>query len=588
MKKNPYILLLKTSWKYAYDQKYNYCLIYLLFLIANFILALRPFLYGWFIDGIQRNAKDLYTDVWTYVCSFIGLVVLQWLFHGPARLMERKLAFSISKNFFEELFLKTLNLPIEWHLKNHTGGTVNRINKSHLALRSFFQNGFNYLNTLVQTILSFAAMLYFSPFYGMICLGISLITVILIFVFDKHYIRALEQVNEGEHSISSKLSDGLSNIITVITLRVEALVGAELLRKFSGLSKAYNRSTIIGEWKWFTANFLVAIAYSVIIIGYTTENYTPGKVFLIGGLVTLIGFVNQFNAAFFNIAAQYSQIAQYYIDLKSSDEIILAHQRSYPISNKTHKFSNEPLELRNINFNYGYDSDSSEFSPNPNGHLKAFKGLHDINLQLNNQCRIVIIGESGSGKSTLFALLRGIYQPALEAQVIVGLNDTLTWNDLAVSVSLLPQEPEIFESTVEYNITLGISFTTEAIFKACDVACFMEVIEKLPMGLNTMIGERGSNLSAGQRQRLALVRGILTSKDSSIVILDEATNRVDAVMEETIYRNLFEHFKDKRMVCSTHNPQLLRLFDYVYVMKEGKIIEEGIPSRISFAKTKVV
>jgi ABC-type multidrug transport system fused ATPase/permease subunit len=103
----------------------------------------------------------------------------------------------------------------------------------------------------------------------------------------------------------------------------------------------------------------------------------------------------------------------------------------------------------------------------------------------------------------------------------------------------------------------------------------VEVIRQLPLGLNSDIREKGVNLSGGQKQRLALARGILAARDSDLVLLDEPTSSVDPRTEAMIYEGLFKAFADKAMVSSMHRLHLLSRFDYIYILHQGKIADEG-------------
>lgn len=165
---NPYISLLSTAWRYARQQKKRYLLIYGMFIMANVVLALHPLLYGWFVESVQKDSDAVLENVWWYAGAYIGLTLLEWAFHGPARIMERKLAFDLSKNFLDELYHQSLHLPIRWHQDHHSGATINRIRKAYEALRDFFQDGFMFLHAFSKFVFSFAAIVYFSPLYGTI------------------------------------------------------------------------------------------------------------------------------------------------------------------------------------------------------------------------------------------------------------------------------------------------------------------------------------------------------------------------------------------------------------------------------------
>ncbi|HMI64335.1 MAG TPA: ABC transporter ATP-binding protein, partial [Puia sp.] len=153
--------------------------------------------------------------------------------------------------------------------------------------------------------------------------------------------------------------------------------------------------------------------------------------------------------------------------------------------------------------------------------------------------------------------------------------DTESLDQLNETVTLFPQEPEIFENTLAYNITLGLPFSEEEILQVCNSAHLTEVIHQLPLGLESDIREKGVNLSGGQKQRLALARGILAARDSDLILLDEPTSSVDPRTEALIYEGLFKAFSDKAIISSIHRLHLLARFDYVYILHQGRIVAEG-------------
>ncbi len=188
---------------------------------------------------------------------------------------------------------------------------------------------------------------------------------------------------------------------------------------------------------------------------------------------------------------------------------------------------------------------------------------------------MAFIGESGSGKSTLLTLLRGLYTPEAGFLVRVDGHNEYSLNTLINSVTLFPQEPEIFENTIGYNITLGLPFTDEEVMGACQTAHFADLVKHMPHGLATSIQEKGLNLSGGQRQRLALARGVLAAQMSDIVLLDEPTSSVDPKTEFDIYHKILGKFDDKAVVSTLHRLHLLPMFDYIYVLRNGRVVDEG-------------
>lgn len=565
---NPYISLMKTAWKYAKEEKKKYVSIYIRFALSNLVYALDPVIWGLFINQLQLQGADILQSTWIYVGAYLLMRLVDWYFHGIARVKEMDLAFNISQNFLQELYFKAVHLPVKWHQDNHSGATINRIRKAYEALKRFFQHGFEYMGAMTKFLFSFAAMLYFAPLVGSFALLLGVGIVYIIFLFDKPYIATLKEVNEKEHVVSSTLFDTLSNIITVITLRLENRMEKVVMQKVGDVLPPYKRNVRINEWKWFVVDTLVGFIYAIILIGYVYQHYTPGETFLIGGLVTLMGFVQRFTSVFHNIAWMYTDIVRYDTDIKTAINIIDAYDELKKEEQVQDLPANwESIEIKNLNFLHQIENIKEDAS------TKKI-GLHDVQIAIQKGRKIAFIGESGSGKSTLLALLRGLYPP-ISLQLSLdgkGINQLSLISD---HITLFPQEPEIFENTIQYNISLGMEHTQEELERIATIAHFSEVVDQLPNGYESKIQEKGVNLSGGQKQRLALARGIFAAKDSELVLLDEPTSSVDPKTEVQIYDRLFEEFSDKAILSSLHRLHLLPKFDYIYVMDQGKVIDEG-------------
>jgi ABC-type bacteriocin/lantibiotic exporter with double-glycine peptidase domain len=330
-----------------------------------------------------------------------------------------------------------------------------------------------YLHALAKFFFSVAAMLYFSPLYGSIGILLGAFTIWIIFRFDKPFIRTLDQVNEREHVVSSTLFDSLSNIMTVITLRLEKSMETGLLKKVQHIASPFRKNVKINEWKWFCADMMVTLIYCVIAAGYVYQHWEPGKIFYVAGLVTLLGYVNQFTSVFHDIAWQYTDIVQYNTYVQTAANIREAYLQQHRADAPTDlPDSWRTIQVKNLSFSHREQYDAAH----------APQSLHGLNITIGRGRRIALIGESGSGKSTLLALLRGLYNPRPGMQLTVdgvpyGLE---TINE---TVTLFPQEPEIFENTIAYNVTLGLPFSEEDIMDVCESAHFTDVIKQLPQGL---------------------------------------------------------------------------------------------------------
>ena len=566
-KRNPYFALMGIAWKYAKGERKQYLLVYSMFTISNIIDALNPIIWGLFINAIQVQGADVLHSAWLYVGIYLLIMLIDWVFHGIARVKESRLAFNLSRNYLQEMYHKTLQLPVQWHQDNHSGATINRIRKAYEALKSFFETGFRHVHAIGKFVFSFAAMLYFTPLFGGVAILMGIGIIWIIGKFDKPFMKVLNETNEREHKVSASLFDSLSNIVTVITLRLGKRMEAGVMENVDNVYEPYMRKTKINEWKWFSTDYAVGIIYAVILVGYVYQNYVPGEVFLIGTMVTLISYVDRFTSVFHDIAWQYTQIVNHYTHVRTADNIVEAYEKhSRPRSADALPSDWQALKLKQINFLHGEVAEGDE----------KRQGLFDLSMQIKRGERIALIGESGSGKSTLLALLRGLYEAKPGGEITA--DDGLKSYELVTigqEVTLMPQEPEIFENTIEYNITLGLPFPKEEVERVCEAARFQEVITQLPKGLESAIQEKGVNLSGGQKQRLALARGILAARESNIVLLDEPTSSVDPKTELEIYDSLFAAFKDKAVISSLHRLHLLPKFDFIYVMDQGRVVDAG-------------
>jgi ATP-binding cassette, subfamily B, bacterial len=571
---NPYLFLLQVCWRYAINSRKKYLLIYAAFIVSNLLSALMPIVWGVYINDLQHNGTSALYRTWIYALLYIGIKIAEWSFHGPARIAERNLAFHIGVNFLDEYYHKILQLPVKWHQDHHSGETINRIRKAHESLTNFFERGFEYVHTLSKFVFSFIAMIYFSPLFGLIAVAMGVVVVITILRFDRPYIRTLEQVNEKEHIVSSTLFDSLSNVITVITLRLQDRLQKTLLKRFFDVLPPFKKNVAINEWKWFVTDMLVVLIYAVILIGYVWQHWIPGQVLLLGGLVTLIGYVEQFTSVFHNVAYLYTDIVKYATNIKTAFVIRDAYEQHHlPETTMGLPPLWQQITVNNLSFSH---SGNEEFIPSASDNGKWMAGLKNIHLNLQKGKRIALIGESGSGKSTLLAVLRGLYLADEGVSVTIdGQAQQEGLTVIASSVTLFPQEPEIFENTIGYNITLGLSYDEDEILQVCDIVQFAEVAKQLPKGLQSHIVEKGVNLSGGQKQRLALARGIFAARDSDIILLDEPTSSVDPKTELKIYERMFMEFKDKVVVSALHRLHLLKYFDHICVLQNGEIIAEG-------------
>ncbi|PGZ80266.1 hypothetical protein COE55_09680 [Priestia megaterium] len=184
-----------------------------------------------------------------------------------------------------------------------------------------------------------------------------------------------------------------------------------------------------------------------------------------------------------------------------------------------------------------------------------------------------IIGPSGAGKSTLIDLLMGLLQPEKGQIIIDGVpltNDNLL--SFRRSISYVPQDPFLFNGSIRDNLKMVVpDATEEEIWEALEFSSAAEFVKKLPQGLETLVGDRGSRLSGGERQRLVLARAIL--KKSSILVLDEATSALDNENEEKIQEALERIKKKMTILIVAHHVGRIRSTNQIVVLVDGSLSE---------------
>lgn len=265
---------------------------------------------------------------------------------------------------------------------------------------------------------------------------------------------------------------------------------------------------------------------------------------------------------FFNFTYQYGDFVQQKTAVMNAERLAQDFQKVKTVAGIRAGAPWKVLDIQNLSFSYHTD-DGADLH------------LDDVSMRIARGERIALIGESGSGKTTFLKLLRGLY-PSKDAKIF--LDGKVLRNGiekLSAQIALIPQDPEIFATTIRENVTMGVDHPMAVVKKFSDMARFTNVAERLPHQWESSIVEKGVNLSGGEKQRLALARGLLACADKSIVLLDEPTSSVDMKNEMHIYESVFKAFKDKTIISSIHRLHLLREFDSIYYFERGRIVASG-------------
>ncbi|NCU29651.1 ABC transporter ATP-binding protein [Candidatus Saccharibacteria bacterium] len=225
------------------------------------------------------------------------------------------------------------------------------------------------------------------------------------------------------------------------------------------------------------------------------------------------------------------------------------------------KVTNGVIEFKQVNFAYDDAKDT--------------RVLSDINLSIKAGQRVGLVGPSGAGKTTITKLLMRFNEVTSGSIEIDGQNiQTVTQQSLRRSIAFVSQEPILFHRSLRENISYGkLDATEQELLSAIKTANADEFINKLPDGLETVVGERGVKLSGGQRQRVAIARAIL--KDAPILILDEATSALDSESEKLIQASLEPLMKNRTSIVIAHRLSTIAKLDRILVIDDGSIVDDG-------------
>ena len=563
MSNNPILYLWKKAWQFSKGNRPQVVLFIAFFIVANIIALLQPLIVAKILSTVQEQGitKENFHSFLFLISLFILQTIAFWMFHGPARVIETRNAFLVRANYKQYLLRGTLSLPMAWHTDHHSGDTIDKIEKGSRALFDFSENGFQIIQATVRFIGSIVALALFSFNTLFVILFTTIIAIRIIIRFDRAIVPKYRELNSAENKISAKIYDGISNISTVIILRAESLLESDIAKSIRRPFELFVHTTKLNEWKWFMAS-IASSATSFFVLGlYAFSTLRSGEAILIGTLYALYSYTDRINDIFYTFAYLYSDTVRWRTSLENAEE--LSKQFKKQSSGKQHELHHwRTCSISGLHFSY---------------HGKKSEDLHldNVSMSILRGEKIAVIGESGSGKTTFLKILRGLYAPSAVSVSLDGHRLTKGFQSMQDDIALIPQDPEIFATTIRENITMGIDRTDDEIMSYARLARFSQVINRLPHGLNSSIVEKGVNLSGGEKQRLALARGLMASEDKSIILLDESTSSVDAHNEALIYEAIFSAYTDKTIIASIHRLHLLRMFDTIYLFDQGKIIGSG-------------
>jgi len=317
--------MIKTEWQYLGPNRKRFIFFTSFFIIAGLIHLLSPWLIGTIFNSIQGGQITTEAELTKLFFMISLLLVIHlgfWIFHGTARIAEQLTAFHTHKNYTNSKIKKTVELPVEWHKDNHSGDTIDRINKARLSLYSYTQHdSFQLIYTLVNIFGSLAIIFFISPKVGLFSLLSCSSILYTTMKLDKKIKKIHKNINKFDHKLSASVFDYFSNIITVITLRLKKTVRSKLSEKLEASHKDYKKATYLIEIKWGLASIAIkAMAVIVLIYQAYTDFHATG-IILIGTLFMLYSYLDKVGNSFFNFAQFYGSMTKKAADIEAAEPI---------------------------------------------------------------------------------------------------------------------------------------------------------------------------------------------------------------------------------------------------------------------------
>ncbi|KAK7858012.1 abc transporter b family member 11, partial [Quercus suber] len=504
----------------------------------------------------EGTVKFLYVAVASGAASFFQMAC--WMVTG-----ERQAA------RIRSLYLKTiLRQDIAFFDKEaSTGEIIGRMSGDTVLIQNALGEK---VGTFVQLVATFIGGIVVAFIKGWLLTSVMLSTIpplVISGYFMSIIIRKMASRGQAAYSVAATVVEQtFGSIRTVASYTGEKQAIAKYNKSLttaykSGVQEGLAAGLSIGAITFFRyCSYALAVWYGGKMI--VDKGYTGGDVIVIL-ISVLIGSVNlgQASPCMSAFAAGQAAAFKMFETIKRKPQI-----DAYDNSGLKLDDIHGDIELRDVCFSY---------PARPEEHI--FNGF---SLSMPGGTTTALVGQSGSGKSTVISLIERFYDPQAGEVLIDKINlreFQLKW--IRQKIGLVSQEPVLFTCSIKDNIAYGKdNATTEEIRAAAEIANAAKFIDKLPQGLDTMVGEHGTHLSGGQKQRVAIARAIL--KDPRILLLDEATSALDAESERIVQEALDRIMTNRTTVIVAHRLSTVRNADTIAVIHQGKIVEKGSHSEL--------
>ncbi|MBR4205784.1 MAG: ATP-binding cassette domain-containing protein [Clostridia bacterium] len=504
------------------------------------------------------------TKLFIVLSVVVALALLSLLINIIQNRTNATLSTRMMKEMKQRVFDSMLNLSLSYFNKNTTGRLINRVNYDAERIRSFYIDG---LPPFIINALNFIGLTFFlfwlNPKMTLIVfIPVPVIVVIFRVMLPKLW-RMFSKQYRASSSMNSMLGDSLNGIRVVKAFAKEA-EETNRFYKYSDRLYATNLKVNITALTIFPLVSLLIGLSSQAIWGFGGLQ-VMGQHMTYGEFTTYLGYIGmifgplQFFSTFTNLVTDTMNAAQRMFEiLDMVPEVMDDHD---PIDKET--FDGD-IEFKNVSFHY-----------NPNRPI-----LKDVNIKIHAGDNIGLVGHTGSGKSTIANLITRMYDP-ISGQILVDGVDLkkIRMSSIRKNIAIVSQEIFLFRGTIADNIRYARpDATMEEIIAAAKAANAHDFIVRLPEGYETEVGSGSRSLSGGERQRVSIARALLMSP--SILILDEATAAMDTETERLISDALSKLVEGRTCITIAHRLSTLKDCNYLFVIENGEIAEEGPPDEL--------
>ncbi len=539
--------------------------VYILVSIISIIIALLnlaiPALTGIAVDEIRKGteaSRELLIGLaFVIFAADLGITLISnfggyWGDQITARLYKL-----LGSQYYKHL----LDLPQSFFDKELSGKLINRLNRSIAQISNFMQMmSNNFLQFIFSTIFALIVVAVYSWQVALLLFSLYPIFIWMTVKSSGKWLKYQNDKNQQADIASGRFAEAINQIRVVKSFNQEN-------RELKFFNRHMQKAVKINEpqsihWhrkdveRRLVLNIIFFFVYVFIFVQGVSGQFTPGQT------VTLILYAMQIRIPIFTISFLVDITQRAIADSKDYFEIMDVTPEIKDIKGATElKVKSGQIEFNDISFSY--DKNQSV--------------VKKINLDINADSRIALVGESGEGKTTLTNLLLRLYEPENGQIIIDGQNiSEVTQNSLRRNIGVVFQDPALFSGSIKENIAYANpTASDEKIVEAAKAANAHEFIVKFDKGYDTEIGERGLKLSGGQKQRIAIARALL--KNAPILILDEATSNLDSKSERLVQDALDRLMKGRTTIIIAHRLSTIQHVDTVVTLSKGTIDEIGSP-----------